>query len=520
MAPLPQRGHRRAFLRRLEPARLADIAFGAIVLLVVLIRFRILRAGGAPATIDAGNWLAFGDGILGRGVRSPTIVYPPVVPLLTTGSVGLLGLVNGVAAVGAIGSVAPGVGVYWVLRRCRLGFGALLAALLVLGASAVGEAASWGGFPQLIGLGLTPVLLWYVDRLARTWRRGDAFVAGVVLAVLLATSHLIGSVAALAAVLILLIGYVAPGADRPRLRTVPSALGWLVLPSLWLLPLYGTLVRQVIFNPNGYRSLTHLSWGNLLDRIQFVFRDLAVVWWPLLIVVLATPFLLFARRHHALWRIATALLAATTVLTAVTREGRYLYVLTVIAGLYAGLWLMHAAELAGVGLGGPLPHLLDTRVAVALAAVVAILAVQIAGGLSFFRQQRDFYGILSPDLVKGIEQVTEATPPDSVMAVTSLRDAPLGWWVEAIGRRPTIYSAPLRWLAFDDEIDRAQRANVIFRPPFPDDDGLEDAREAGIDLILVPTEWVFFDEEAIDALAAENPGAVDYINSELVVIRP
>ncbi len=88
-----------------------DTAFVLCALAVASLRFVILRRGGAPPTIDAGNWLAFGDQILGNGVRSPTIVYPPLVPLLTKGFVSLFGLTNGVALLAALSSAAPAAGV-------------------------------------------------------------------------------------------------------------------------------------------------------------------------------------------------------------------------------------------------------------------------------------------------------------------------------------------------------------------------------------------------------------------------
>jgi len=66
---------------------IVDLSFVLAVIVVGYFRYRILSAGGAPPTIDSGNWLAYGDEILGRGVRSTTIVYPPLVPLLTKASV-------------------------------------------------------------------------------------------------------------------------------------------------------------------------------------------------------------------------------------------------------------------------------------------------------------------------------------------------------------------------------------------------------------------------------------------------
>ncbi len=520
--PTPQRDSSRllALRGRLGSSSPGDLLLGLLVLGVVVLRFRILRAGGAPPTIDAGNWLAFGDGLLGGGARSTTIVYPPVVPLLSTVSVETIGLVNGVSALAAVSSAAPAVGLYWTLRRCALGLGALIPGLLVLGATAVGEAAAWGGFPQLIALGLTPVALWFFDRLARTWTPSDALRAGIALTLILATSHLVASVVIVASGLILLTGVVGSARERPSPGRTVSLLALTALPSVWLIPLYVSLSTQIIGNATEFRYLTQLEWGDLVGRIEFLFRDMTWLWWPVFALVLATPVLLIRRRQLTLWRLSTATLISTIALTAVTREGRYLYVFTVIAGLDVGLWLTYLSDRYELGLTSRLPNVRDMRVAVGLAVTAAILLAQIAGGLSFFRDQRNFYGVLSPDLVTAIEHVADTTTSDSTIATTSLHDAPLGWWVEAIAQRPTIYAAPLRWLAFDDEIDRATLANHLFAPPFPNPEALTDAATAGVEVILLPTEWVFYSESAVLEFERGYPDAVDRFNSGVTLLYP
>ena len=164
---------------------------------------------------------------------------------------------------------------------------------------------------------------------------------------------------------------------------------------------------------------------------------------------------------------------------------------------------------------------LQVVAAAALVILVAGVGFQFVRSTRFFQQQRDHYGILTPGLVDGIQYITDSTPPGTLVAVTSLNNAPLGWWVEAIAQRPTIYGSPLRWLSFDDEIRRASFANELFVPPFPTAEKLESARNAGIELILIPTAWTFFDDAAIGSLAGEGaPDAVLRLNSDVVVIRP
>jgi hypothetical protein len=507
-------------MRRLDPTRVGDLVFWSLVVLVVVLRFRILRQGGAPPTIDAGNWLAYGDSILHRGARSATIVYPPVVPLMTTASVHLFGLVNGVSTVAAISGAAPAIGIYSTLRWCRLGMGSLIPGLLVLGASAVGEAAAWGGFPQLIALGLLPITLWAFDRLARTWSTRDAMRTGLMLMLILATSHLIASVALIASLFVVTTGLLARGNARPGVGRITSRLGIVILPAVWLIPLYVTLTREIILNDAGFRHLTGLEWGTLIERTGFLFRDMSVVWWPLLVLTLATPVLLVRSRNNVLWRLSSALLIATAVLIGATREGRYLYVLTIAAGLSVALWIAILARRACFDLVGRLPTVLPTRVALSMAISAVVLGVQISGGLSFFRSQRGFYGLLSPNLVAAIEHAGASTGPEGTIAVPSLHDAPLGWWVEAITRQPTAYGVPLRWVVFADEIERATLANQLFAPPFPKQEAIVDAAAADIEVILLPTDWTFYDERAIADLESVFPDAIERLNPEAVLLFP
>ncbi len=499
----------------------ADPVFVVSVLLLGYLRFRILGAGGAPPTIDSGNWLAYGDQLFGGGVRSSTIVYPPVVPLLAKASVGAFGLVGGISLLGSVASTAPAIGIYLTLRWLGMDTRALAPALLVLGASSTGEATAWGGFPQLIGLGLMPVTLVAVDRLTRTWSRRDAFVVGILLAGVLATSHFIGAITVIGAGLVALLGITSRSASRPRGRRGAEALGLVILPLIWLAPLYITLFQAFGNASRSAPFFNELSWGNLIDQVEFLYRDLRWLWRFLLgIALLAVP--VFAvKRRTPLWRITTALLGAIVTALALTRESRFLYVLTPYAALGLALWISHGADL-GSQITRRLGRSWANRQVAALSVVVlmALAVWQAAAGLDFFESQRDTYAVLNEELVEGIEHVRDATGPGTVLAVTSLNDAPVGWWVEAITQRETFYGAPLRWLLFEDEIRRATVANAVFVPPFPNPNGLQLASQAGIDLILVPTRWVFYDEDEMEALARENPGSVEQINDELVLVRP
>ena len=497
-----------------------DAAFALVVIVLAYFRFRILQAGGAPPTIDGANWLALGDEIFGHGVRSPTIVYPPLVPILAKTSVAVFGLAPGISGLAAVASTAPAIGTYVALRGLGAGLVALPPSILLLGASSVGEATAWGGFPQLIGLGLLPIALVQLDRMLRTWSPRDALGAGLAFAGVLATSHLIAAVALIAG-LALTIATIGRRRPRNSLKATITSLALFAVPSLWLIPVYISLLGAFTGTARAVPFFSQTEWSTVLDQVEFLYRDSPWLWRTLFgLAVVALP--VFARhRSTTLWRVSASTISAIVVAVAVTRESRFLYVLTPFTALGLALWSTHASEVARRYLGRSRPDQRARRVATGfLVLLLAGGAWQIAVGLEFFESQRATYGVLTPDLVRGFEIVAESTTANDTLAITSLNDAPIGWWVEAIAKRETVYGAPIRWLLFEDEIRRATIANELFIPPFPDAERIRKASNAGIDLVLVPTRWVFYDEEAMSDFAASYPGSVEYVTDELVVIDP
>ncbi len=490
-------------------------------MLLIYLRFRTLHAAGVPPTIDGGNWLAYGDQIFGNGVRSPTIVYPPLVPLASKAAVGLLGLAAGISLLGALAAALPAMGVYLTMRWSNSGAAALPAALLVLGASSIGEPAAWGGFPQLIALGIMPVTLLSFERLMRTWSRRDALTTGLALAGVLMTSHFVGALTTLAILIVGVMMLIDGSMLRPPLRTGFAAASLVVLPIAWLTPLYVALFDAFGNPARTAPFFNELTWGTLVDQIEFLYRDFRWPWRLLLGgALLAGPIIAWKQRSP-LGRITVGLFGAILAATVLTRESRFLYALTPWAALATALW---AGEIKSrtQRVGTSPPRQRHWRIAshVSFAVLLILGGWQVAAGQEFFETQRATYAVLTEDLVEGLEFIDDSASPEAVLAVTSLNDAPLGWWVEAIAHRETLYGAPLRWLLFEDEIRRATIANDIFVPPFPTPDRIDRASKAGIDLILVPTRWVFFDEDAIAVLADESPGSVSYVSDELVVITP
>lgn len=478
-----------------------------------LFRYAVLRSGGAPATVDAGNWLAFGESLFGSSVRSDSIVYPPVVPILTWASVAVFGLTDGVAVLGALASLAPAGGLLVVLRRRLDHPAALVAVLLALASSSIGEATAWGGFPQLIGFGVLPVWLATIEPLVRQPDRRNAFIAGLAIAAIAATSHFVLLLAVTAAVILGIL--VLSDQPRPALRDAVRASGWFILPAIAFAPLYVSLASGIFGNGNDAAGLVELTFADLDVSVEFLYREAPVAWRLLVLGVVVGPIALVRRRADLLWRIPVALTVALAIVLLATRQGRYLYVLPLLAAWWLALVVDEAIRRAPDRTGGPLsPAVVAGGALIGLVALSSFLLVRSA---DFFHGQRDFYGIMTPSLVDVLEEIDETSPADTIVAVPAIANAPLGWWAEAITDRSVIYGAPLRVLNFDDELERARIGNKIFQPGFPMDDGLAAAEAAGVDVMVVPASWPFYDVDDIEA--AFEPDELTYTDDG-VVIRP
>ena len=494
------------------------------------VRLVILIDPHAPAGIDGGNWLAFGRDLLGSDVRSSTIVYPPVVPLLVAAAVGVLGPVWGIATVAAVSSLAPGVAVYVVLRSEGLRWPAPVLATLVLAASVVGEPAAWGGYPQLLASGSAILFVWALDgalrgrlpddRGARARTRTPALVAGLLLAFTLATSHLVAVVAVLAGAATVAVHLLWLRDPERGVGSTVRALAWVALPSLPLVPLYVRLAG-VATSVADKDPATALGLGDLPGRLRILYPDVAAIGLVLLVAGMAAPLLLLDRRRCRLWIVTASSILGAVLAAALAREGRFLYLLPPAAALGVGLWLWDLG-LGDLGLGDQgrqEARFLSRARSVAVAALVVALAVQLVAGTREFRRQRDYYGILTPGLVAGIDWVRTRTPTSSVIAVGPIRDVPLAWWVEGLGRRPTLPASALRWLYFADERRRARVANDVFDVSFPSPAGMARACAAGADYALVATAWLGFSETGLAEVTSADPGAVVFADPDAVVLR-
>jgi hypothetical protein len=487
------KGAARALRARLRRPNLETTIVLIVAAAVAVVRFVVLN-GAAPATIDSGNWLSFAESWFSDSSRDSSITYPPVVPALTELFTRVFGLSVGIAVLGALAATAPALGAHYALGAAGAGRLRVVPVLLLLGAGSIGEAAAWGGFPQLIAMGILPVALLATLHFLDTPSRRTALWLGALLATMMAVSHfvaLVGIVSVVAAIEIDTIIKKRVPITRAHLRHTH----WLMLPAIPLVTVYVKLVRAVVLEPNEFATLDNLTWGNALSRLDALYPEFPSLWQLLIPLALATPLFAWALRHTLGWRIVTSLLLAITNLTLLTRESRYLYFVPIIAVLSFGVW---AGELLARRPWADERRLIRTTT-YALGAIVAVsVGVQLQSGLDRFGAQRDFYAVLSPGVVEAIHVAGDATTTARpVIALPSLHDAPLGWWVEALTDDPVLYGSPLRWLNFSAEVEQAATANAIFHPTFPDSETMDllDASDVGV--LVIPRRWAWFDAETV-----------------------
>jgi hypothetical protein len=501
-ATTPSASTRGRLLKLITQQSVIDNGFVVFCLIVATVRFTFLGHTSVLPGIDAGNWLAIGHSWFGASTGGGILAYPPVVPLLTVAFVDLFGPINGVAILAAVASVAPAIGAYLLLRSQRLGWiAAILAGFLVV-ARTTGEATAWGGYPQLFGLGLAVLTLLAMDRYLRSGRRKHALVAGILLALDLATSHLTGLVTLAAGTVIVALHVVSRSGDSTtRLRQRWRAAWLFFVPSIALLPIYWRLLPALADEIPGPSAPS--------------IRDAAIggsgpLWIVGVTAIMLTPLLLWRRRRDTLWILTTSLVLVTALTYLFTREPRLLYFGPLAAIFAVATWLDHLGR-----------HSTEwTHVATVAALILTgALAVQTFNSVGLFQAQRDFYDVAPPGTLAATNWLRTATPRDAVIAVTPVGGAPLGWWVEGLTQHPTYTDASLEWLAFPQERTRARAAASIFSDTFPNNASLNLARRLGIRYLFVARTWEGYDPQQMRLFEEQHPNAVAFEDASVAVLR-
>jgi hypothetical protein len=479
---------------------------GAIGTLAV-IRWRLLYNTPYPTGLDGGNWLAFGHAIFGEQIRSSSLMYPPVVPLAAVACERVLGSYVGIQALAFLAAAAPPLGLYTVLYCWGLQWRAAVLAGLLASSAGTGEAMLWGGYPQLIGLGILPLFILALDRFLTSTKLWRALPAALLLAAALATSDLIGPLTALVGGLYLSGRYVFLQTRRRgnSIRNVLLGIVLSVVLALPLMPTYAGLIAGVAGNER-LRLVAGAALTAAVQAFNGVTVDLPSFWLLSLIVALTAPLVLVLGGQGKLTLLSSSVLLPILILLVAANENRlaYLVPLGIVIGLAA--WWEATKRL---------PTWSQRSID---AALVASLVFGIVMGTQAFALQRNYYTVLNPGVVRGLAQLDALSGPHELLAVSPApKDWELGWWVEGVARRPSIYAGNPIWLNYADEKARNSLANRIFASAGGFEGSRLAARKAGAAYLFVDKEWRGY-TSWVGSGAQADPSAVVYENESVLIV--
>ena len=479
---------------------------------VAVFRTVVIGIHGEPSGLDFGNWLMLGHQALGHPLPDAAhVTYPPVVPVLAVAFVNLFGVVWGTALLAGLSSVAPALGVYLAARLFQVGWPAVPGVVLLAATSSSGEAAAWGGVPQLLGLGLTALALGLAQQLLAGERRWTTAAAlGATLLALGGTSHLILAQAAAALAGLIVIAALVRR-DRFGRGSWSGRNGWIAVgtiaaaPLALLIPLYAKLLGTVgqSFVSQGSGS-TRSPANEFVQALSVIYRDVPWLWKPALVLTAATPILLIRTLPRSpMVAITAALIASLSAGAFLSGQDRLVYLAPVAVAFALPQWLVLARR----------PR------SVRWITIVVIIAVGWMSfrGLEFFPAQRAFYGANQPSgTVAGLDWLRTHTPPDALVAVAPINGAAFGWWVQGYSQRSALVGSEDRWLNFPDERARAHEVITLLSDPDPLAPAvLTQARSLGVSYLVLPWAW----GGVSAAQVAVHASVVVFENTAMVIVK-
>jgi hypothetical protein len=353
---------------------------------------------------------------------------------------------------------------------------------------------AWGGYPQLIGLGILPLLVLALDRFITSKSAYRAIAPAILVVAALATNEFIGPLTLLIALIYLMLRYtfLTPKDQRNSGRNVFLGIGLSIVLSLPLAPIYIGLLAGIL---NNERTKAALGSTVVAARagIGAVISDLPIFWLVALALTLLAPLILLVNRERLSILSATVIIPCLGILFA-TGENRLAYVLPL--GMVFGLaawWRL-------------VEHLPDwTRQAFG-AAMLTCAVVDVLFGTRYFATQSAYYRVINPNVVQGFAVLESRSTKDDLIAVSPVAHGwVLGWWVEGAVHRRTIYAGDPIWLNYADERAR----NVL--------DSARLAHRDGASFIFVDKDWSGY-AEWIATDQSLDPRMVIYENRSVVII--
>jgi hypothetical protein len=474
-----------------------------VIAAVSFIRWRLLRYTPYPTGLDGGNWLAFGHAIFGEHIRSSSLAYPPIVPVIMVGLERLLGTYASIQAMAFASAAAPAIGAYVLLYAWGLGWRSAVLAGFLAASAGTGEAMAWGGYPQLIGIGILPVFVLALDRflVARNFR--SAIPAALLFLAALATSDLVGPITVFVGLVYLAVRY---GALRKRhegnsVRNLLLGVSLSVVLALPLAPIYLGLLPGSVSNHPVPTSVI-----NDTAAIQSVIGDLNTFWTVCLAAAVLTPLALIARRDYRLVIVSLSVIATSVALMVTGGIGRPAYLLPLGIVLGLGAW---ASAI------GRLPDWIQSSFN---AAIITCLVIDVLIGTQHFADQQSYYTVLNPGLVQGFNRLTAVSGSQQVVAVSPAQnDWALGWWVEGAARKRTIYAGNPIYLNYRDERARNSIAIGIFSPNNDFETTRRLAREAGAAYLFFDKRWVDYSAWAAHGFGTDS-ALIVYENDSVLIV--
>lgn len=495
-----------------EPKRrraYAWVTVGAVTA-VIMARAVVQLRRGEVTGLDTGNWLTLGHHWLGQGVSGSGSTYPPLVPVLAA----LLGYVASpmviLVVLGMLGSLVYAGAAALVLWHAKCGWWSVPLVLLLAAGTASGEAVAWGGIPQLIGLGLGLGVLYLAAELIIRPRPRPSWLLGVLTLALGATSHLLLAVTAAAAALMLCLRltWALPRPSRAGLRQLAGAGLRALIPCLLLVPLYLQLLSTV--GQSFAQRESGQDRADFFSAVDDVIRELPGLGRSVIVFCLLAPLLLWRERRRPLWLVTAALSVLLTLLTGLSPEPRFAYVVPI--QLVCALGLIASA--------GPLtrqPALRLTGIGLAL----SIVGTCIVHALTIFPGQVQYYGALVPQGTESaLRALRSTTRTDDVVLVPPVKGLPFGWWIEGYGKRAAYAGSSAEWLNFPRERERARVSVDLFSSTDAlSDTWFKEVAADGIDVVYLPatydgvsaTQWKMFERR--------HPELVLYANAAALIVR-
>jgi hypothetical protein len=456
-------------------SRIADLVVVAVLALIALWRWSLVAAVPGPIGVDTGNWLRLANAILGR-VDVQDVVVPPIVPILA-GSVELvLGPLATSRLLPVIASLAPALGLWWILRDIRCDAVSVMATVALALVPSTAAAFAWGGVPQLLGLGLLPPALWALSDATTARSRSAWLRAGVLIALVGLTSTLVSVLLAVGGAAVLVVALLRDGTAPLRGSAAVVA------------PLAPVAVLYAVILPRMSLPEGRLTQATGLDALRHGLGDPSTVW-AMLIAAVGVAILLALAAGAAT---RTTLLLVGLLGSAVA--GLLLGDVRFVAGL-------PTAVAAGVAL---LPLLLRFSGAHGVGArllrwtAVGGLLVVAAVGMRTQATQIGFYAQFTPsDIIADVGRIATHVEQGEKVAVPPVAGAPTGWWLQAQGIDAAVASRS-DWLSFPAERDAAARALALFTAAsWPDPDVAGATCALGAPWLYVPDAWGGMDPDAL-----------------------